>query len=142
MMAVDTSVILAMALGEPEADQFTALVGREPLVIGWPTLLEIRMVLTGRGFPNASDIVDQFVALPNVTAIVFDEAHYREAERAFDRFGKGRHPASLNMGDCFSYAVAVVARAALLFKGQDFGRTDLKYHPASAAQDFRSTGAG
>ncbi|MQB46554.1 type II toxin-antitoxin system VapC family toxin, partial [Rhizobium sp. ICMP 5592] len=110
MIAVDTSVILAMALGEPEAERFTSLVGREALAIGWPTLLEARMVLTGRGFSNASDIVDQFVRLPNVTTIAFDEKHYREAERAFDCFGKGRHPATLNMGDCFSYAVAAVAR--------------------------------
>lgn len=88
MIAVDTSVILAMALGEPEAERFTSLVGREAIAIGWPTLLESRMVLTGRGFPNASDIVDHFVRLPNVTAIAFDEKHYREAERAFDRFGK------------------------------------------------------
>ena len=134
MIAVDTSVILAMALGEPEAERFISLVGQEALAIGWPTLLEARMVLTGRGFPNASDIVDQFVRLPNVTAIAFDEKHYREAERAFERFGKGRHPAALNMGDCFTYAVAAVAKAPLLFKGQDFGETDVKCHPASATQ--------
>ena len=99
MIAVDTSVILAMALAEPEADSFTALLGREAVAIGWPTLLEARMVLTGKGFPNASDIVGQLVRLPNVTAIAFDAAHYHAAERAFDRFGKGRHPAALNMGD-------------------------------------------
>ncbi|MCY1247209.1 Ribonuclease VapC36 [compost metagenome] len=89
-------------------------------------------MLAGRGFPNASDIVDQLVQLPNVTAIAFDEAHYREAERAFDRFGKCRHPATLNMGDCFSYAVARITKAPLLFKGNDFGQTDLKIHPASS----------
>lgn len=132
MIAVDTSVILAMALEEPEAESFTALMGREAVAIGWPTLLEARMVLTGKGFPNASDIVGQLVRLPNVTAIAFGEAHYHEAERAFDRFGKGRHPAALNMGDCFAYAVAAVAGAPLLFKGGDFGRTDVPRHPQSA----------
>lgn len=90
------------------------------------------MVLTGKGFPNASNIIDQLVQLPNVTAVPFDDAHYREAERAFDRFGKGRHSAALNMGDCFSYAVAIVVKAPLLFKGNDFNKTDLKIHPASA----------
>ncbi|MBN9085178.1 MAG: VapC toxin family PIN domain ribonuclease [Rhizobiales bacterium 65-9] len=133
MIAVDTSVILAMALKEPEAERFTPVLRREAVAIGWPTLLEACMVLTGRGFPNAADIVDQLVRLPNVTAIAFDEKHYREAEQAFDRFGKGRHPAGLNMGDCFSYAVAAVAKAPLLFKGNDFGQTDLICHPVSAA---------
>ncbi|WP_142781925.1 type II toxin-antitoxin system VapC family toxin [Agrobacterium sp. T29] len=132
MIAVDTSVILTMALAEPEAERFTPLLGREAVAIGWPTLLEARMVLTGKGFPNASNIIDQLVQLPNVTAVAFDDAHYREAERAFDRFGKGRHSAALNMGDCFSYAVAIVAKAPLLFKGNDFHKTDLKIHPASA----------
>ena len=132
MIAIDTSVILAIALGEPEADQFQQLVRRDAVIIGWPTLLELRMVLTGKGFQNAAAIVDQFVDLPNVTAIAFDQAHYRAAEGAFDRFGKGRHPAGLNMGDCFSYAVAAVNKTPLLFKGQDFGKTDLKLHPESS----------
>jgi ribonuclease VapC len=132
MIAIDTSVIMAMALGEPEAQQFGSLVRQQPAVIGWPTLLEARMVLTGKGFANAAAIVAQFVALPNVTAMAFDERHYQAAEKAFDRFGKGRHPAGLNMGDCFSYAAASIAKAPLLFKGQDFGQTDLKLHPSSS----------
>ncbi|ABS17485.1 type II toxin-antitoxin system VapC family toxin [Brucella anthropi] len=132
MIAIDTSVILAIALREPEADPFERLVRRDAILIGWPTLLELRMVLTGKGFANAAAIVDQLIGLPNVTTIAFDEAQYRAAERAFDRFGKGRHAAGLNMGDCFSYAVASIARAPLLFKGHDFGKTDLKLHPESS----------
>ena len=121
-----------MALHEPEADEFQRLLRREAALIGWPPLLETRMVLTGKGFQNAAAIIDQLVDLPNITAIAFDQAHYRAAEQAFDRFGKGRHPAALNMGDCYSYAVASVAKAPLLFKGQDFGKTDLKLHPESS----------
>ena len=132
MIAIDTSVILAMALHETEADQFQRLIRRNTVLIGWPTLLETRMVLTGKGFLNAAAIVDQLAGLPNVTAIAFDQAHYRTAERAFDRFGKDRHPASLDMGDCFSYAVAAIAKAPLLFKGYNFGKTDLKLHPESS----------
>lgn len=132
MITIDTSVILAMALQEPEADHFQRLVRRDAILIGWPTLLELRMVLTGKGFANAAAIVNQLIGLPNVTTIAFDEAHYRAAERAFDRFGKGRHAAGLNMGDCFSYAVAAVNKAPLLFKGHDFGKTDLKLHPQSS----------
>lgn len=134
MIAIDTSVILALALGEPEAEQFQHLLQREAIIIGWPTLLELRMVLTGKGFANASAIVDQLTNLPNVTAVAFDQAHYRAAEKAFEKFGKGRHPAGLNMGDCFSYAVAEVAKAPILFKGHDFGQTDLELHPESAVQ--------
>ncbi|KAB2699938.1 type II toxin-antitoxin system VapC family toxin [Brucella lupini] len=132
MIAIDTSVILAIALREPEADPFERLVRRDAILIGWPTLLELRMVLAGKGFANAAAIVHQLVGLPNVTTIAFDEAHYRAAEHAFDRFGKGRHAAGLNMGDCFSYAIASIARAPLLFKGHDFGKTDLKLHPESS----------
>lgn len=133
MIVIDTSIILAIALQEAEAIPFERLVRREPAIIGWPTLLETRMVLTGKGFQNAAAIIDQLVDLPNITAIAFDQAHYRAAEQAFDRFGKGRHPAALNMGDCYSYAVAHVAKAPLLFKGQDFGKTDLKLHPESSS---------
>lgn len=132
MIAVDTSVIVATALGEPEAELFHALVSREEILVGWPTLLETRMVLTGKGFPSAAAVIAQLVALPNVTAVAFGERHYHAAEVAFARFGKGRHPASLNMGDCFSYAVSAVAKAPLLFKGRDFSQSDLKLHPASA----------
>lgn len=133
MIALDTSVILAMALGEPEAEAFQSVIARSPMIIGWPTLLETRMVLTGKGFPNAAAIIAQFLRLPNVSPVAFDQGHYHAAEDAFDRFGKGRHAAGLNMGDCFSYAVAQNAKAPLLFKGNDFGRTDVKCHPLSAA---------
>lgn len=132
MIAIDTSVIVATSLYEPEAELFHSLVTREEIIIGWPTLLETRMVLAGRGFSNPAAIIEQLVALPNVTAVAFGERHYQAAEKAFDLFGKGRHPASLNMGDCHSYAIAAIARAPLLFKGQDFGQTDLKLHPASS----------
>jgi ribonuclease VapC len=77
-------------------------------------------------------MIKQLAETPNVTTDVFDEKHYRAGESAFERFGRGRHPAALNMGDCFSYAAATIAKAPLLFKGHDFGRTDLKVHPASS----------
>ena len=132
MIAVDTSVILAMSLNEPEAELFHSLVAREEIVIGWPTILETRMVLAGKNFPNAAAIIKQLIELPNVTTVAFGERHYYAAEKAFARFGKGRHPASLNMGDCYSYAVAAIANAPLLFKGQDFSQTNLKLHPSSS----------
>lgn len=132
MIALDTSAIVATALGEPEAELFHALVSREEILVGWPTLLETRMVLTGKNFPSAAAVIAQLVALPNVTPVAFGERHYHAAELAFERFGKGWHPAGLNMGDCFSYAVSAVAKTPLLFKGRDFSQTDLKLHPASS----------
>jgi ribonuclease VapC len=132
MIAVDTSVIIAISMKEPEADVFRPLMGREPVIIGWPTLLEARMVLSGKGFVSAAKMIGRLAETANVTTVAFDEKHYRAAEEAFERFGRGRHPAALNMGDCFSYAVAAVAKAPLLFKGHDFGHTDLKLHPASS----------
>lgn len=132
MIVVDTSVILAMALGEAETERFHAIVTREPVAITWPTLLETRMVLAGRGFPNAAEIIRQLIDLPNLSATAFGRSHYDAAEKAFDQFGKGRHPAGLNFGDCFSYAVSKVSGAPLLFKGSDFSKTDLKLHPSSA----------
>lgn len=131
MIVIDTSVILAMSLGEAEADRFHAIVTRDEIAISWPTLLETRMVLSGRGFPNATEIIRQLIDLPNLTAVAFGERHYLIAEKAFEQFGKGRHPAGLNYGDCFSYAVSKVLDAPLLFKGSDFSKTDLKLHPAS-----------
>jgi len=131
VIAVDTSVVLAIVLDEPEAEVFRPIVGGQPVIVGWPTLLEIRMVLSGKGFVSASKIVERFFGTSNVTTVAFDEKHYRAAEDAFERFGKGRHRASLNMGDCFSYAVAATSKAPLLFKGRDFSETDLKLHPSS-----------
>lgn len=129
MIAVDTSAIVAIALDEPEAETFKAALRRDGVLIGWPTLFETRIVLAAKGFSNAADIVARLAAAPNVSAIPFDAKHYAAAENAYERFGKGRHPAALNMGDCFAYAVASVAGVALLFKGADFPETDVLRHP-------------
>ena len=131
MIALDTSVILAIALDEPEAEAFKTALRGASILIGWPTLFETRLVLAAKGFSNAGAIVARLVEAPNVSAVPFDRKHYEAAERAFERFGKGRHAAGLNTGDCFAYAVAAAAKAPLLFKGRDFAQTDLAAHPAS-----------
>ncbi|MBL0373680.1 type II toxin-antitoxin system VapC family toxin [Rhizobium sp. KVB221] len=134
MIAIDTSVILAIALDEPEAETFKTVLRQEPLLIGWPTLFETRIVLSAKGFANAGAIVARLAEAPNVSAIAFDNKHYRAAEHAYAHYGKGRHPAALNMGNCFSYAVASVGKSPLLFKGNDFAKTDVKCHPQSTQQ--------
>ncbi|MCL7999847.1 type II toxin-antitoxin system VapC family toxin [Brucella sp. 21LCYQ03] len=132
MIVVDTSVIVAIVLGELEAEAFKTVLRQEAVIIGWPTVFELRTVLAAKRFANAGDIINRFLDAPNITTIAFDGKHYHAAEHALERYGKGRHPASLNMGDCFSYAVSSVNKAPLLFKGHDFGQTDLKLHPESS----------
>jgi ribonuclease VapC len=131
-IALDTSAILAIALDEPEAEAFKKALRGAPILIGWPTLFETRLALAAKGFFNAGAIVAGLVEAPNVSAVAFDRKHFEKAEAAFERFGKGRHPAALDMGDCLAYAVAAVAKAPLLFKGREFGQTDLAVHSASA----------
>ena len=122
MIALDASVLIAIMLDQPEAATFkTALRQESSIVIGWPTLFETRTVLAAKGFSNPGGIVTGLSKAPNVVTIAFDRIHYLAPEMAFDRYGKGRHPASLNMGDCFSNAVAAIVKAPLLFKGQDSG---------------------
>ena len=132
MIAVDTSVLIAIFLEEPEAEAFKAVLAENDLVIGWPTLFETRTVLAAKRFSNPGHIITSLSEASNVDCVAFDRPHYLAAERALQHYGKGRHPAGLNMGDCFSYAVSAVAKVPLLFKGHDFSQTDLKLHPASS----------
>jgi ribonuclease VapC len=124
-MIVDTSAILAVLFHEAEHERLIdKLLRVENKGVGAPTLVEVSLVLTGRLGPSQG-MVDRFVQEFGVTIIPFEEAHWRTAADAFLRFGKGRHPAALNLGDCQSYAVAKLAQQPLLFIGNDFSQTDL-----------------
>jgi ribonuclease VapC len=132
--AVDSSAIVSWIVREPGSEVFGQVLSSEDLLLGWPTAFEIRRVLAGKRLAHARSLADHVLDLPNVTLVSFDERHYRAAEYGFEHFGKGKgNPPVLNLGDCFSYAVAKVADSPLLFRGRDFGRTDLKRHPASIA---------
>ena len=87
------------------------------------------MVMIGRGAPGAADGLDALVRRRGIEIVPFDQEQALGSRAAFIRFGKGRHPAGLNFGDCFTYALAKVRAEPLLFKGDDFARTDLR--PAS-----------
>ena len=131
MIVVDSSAILAIALAEGEAQRFSDVVASEEFAFGWPTVLETNMVLFGRsGLTNA--FMTDFLSYEKARPIAFGRDHYATALEAFEKFGKGRHPAQLNYGDCMAYAVARELDAPLLFKGGDFAQTDVKVHPASA----------
>ena len=96
------------------------------MVVGVPTLLELRMVLAGRvGLDRAEAMIDALL-FDAIRRVDFDQRHLAAAIAAFDRYGKGRHPASLNFRDCMAYAVATVAGCPLLYKGDDFAATDIR----------------
>ena len=115
-----------MLLGEPERDQFiAALAEAEDPLISAGTLLEASIVLQSKlGDAGLADL-DELLATAGVRCVAVDLAQAHAARDAFARFGKGRDAAGLNYGDCFAYALAKVAQAPLLFKGDDFRRTDV-----------------
>lgn len=125
-MIVDTSALVAVLLGEPEFDEFTLLI--EDSVqsrVSAVSFVELLIVMEGRIGPSAISRIDAFLLR---TAITVEPVTYEQAllaRKAFLVFGKGRHPAGLNFGDCFSYALAKATGEPLLFKGDDFSKTDL-----------------
>ncbi|MCC0804892.1 type II toxin-antitoxin system VapC family toxin [Methylobacterium sp. W2] len=126
MIVLDTSAIVAIALSEPEEWDFNRLIARRKAVVGAPTLVEARMVLDSRIPDAVVDFLGGFSSRPAISVLSFDARMYELACDAFARFGKGRgHPARLNFGDCMSYAVARHTKLPLLFKGDDFGQTDI-----------------
>ena len=126
-MIIDTSAVVAILAGEDDAALYAKLIEREPLPkIGTPALLEASMVLTRWFGEQASSALDAFVRESAAEIIPFDLPQLRAAEDAYQRFGKDRHPAALNFGDCMSYALARVCDEELLFKGDDFSKTDIR----------------
>lgn len=126
-MILDTSAIVAVFLREPDfEDVLEKLDGTDqPLGIGTPTLVETGIVLAARLKADPRPALAKFLADFEVAAIPFGDPHWREALEAFARFGKGRHKAALNFGDCMTYATARLSGQALLFAGDDFRKTDL-----------------
>lgn len=125
-MVIDTSALIALLRREPEADAFARAVEADPRrLISTVTKLEAGMVALGRFGPAAAADLDALLAVIAPDVILFDEQQADAARAAFVRFGRGRHPAALNFGDCAAYALAVCEAEPLLFKGTDFGATDV-----------------
>jgi ribonuclease VapC len=125
-MVIDSSALISVLLGEVDANRFIMAINTgAPLLIAAPTWVEAAMVITARKGAEGFQEFEQLIAASGIEIVEFDQALAREAYLAWQRFGKGRHPASLNMGDCFSYALAKHRKEALLFKGNDFPETDL-----------------
>jgi ribonuclease VapC len=123
---LDSSAIVAILLKEAPAEELVEKLLRVSEVgIGSPTLAETAIVLSARLRGDARGTLSRFLGEASVITVPFGEAHYSTAVDAWLRFGKGRHPANLNFGDCLSYATAKVAERPLLCTGEDFAKTDL-----------------
>jgi ribonuclease VapC len=126
MIAVDTSAIIAILAQEHCYKNYVSVIERASgTVMSVASLLEVTMVWTSRQPDAPATVTDRLLAKLGITLVDVTEHQIVLAREAFLRFGKGRHPAGLNYGDCFAYALAKSLDVPLLFKGDDFGRTDI-----------------
>ena len=126
MIAIDISAVIAILREEDEAETFAlAIAEAEQCFFSAVGLLEASMVMIGRGPPELGDRLDALVQDLAIEIVPFDGDLARESRAAFIRFGRGRHPAGLNFGDCVSYGLAQARGLPLLYKGEDFAKTDV-----------------
>jgi ribonuclease VapC len=124
-MVIDASALIAILAGEPDAEIYNrALVRDAARVICPVNWLEVAMVLNSRDAEARAEL-DAYVARAAIEIVPVDAEQMRLAEHAWKSFGKGRHRARLNLGDCFAYALAKSSGEPLLFKGDDFRHTDV-----------------
>jgi ribonuclease VapC len=126
---VDASAMIAMMVGEGDADELADLLGADrqrlySAVSVWETIAGLCRTYVF-SIPSARTVVQSFIELNDLKFVTIGERELELASQAYAEFGKGRHPAALNMGDCFTYACAKANRARLLFKGEDFTKTDI-----------------
>ncbi|MBN8727210.1 MAG: type II toxin-antitoxin system VapC family toxin [Xanthomonadales bacterium] len=125
-MVVDTSALVAIMTGEPEQAAFIAAIDRaETCLLSTVTLVEASIVMEARHGPGGLHLLELLIERSGMELVDVDAAQARLAQTAWRRFGKGRHPAGLNFGDCFPYALALARGEPLLFKGADFSQTDI-----------------
>ena len=129
MVFVDASALIAIMTGEPDAADLTDLLEAERLrlcsaVSIWETIAGLCRSYT-YSVPTARTHVRRFLEAGNIQFVSIGEREFEIAAEAYAQYGRGRHPAALNMGDCFAYACARANRARLLFKGEDFTKTDI-----------------
>ncbi|MDZ7628317.1 MAG: type II toxin-antitoxin system VapC family toxin [Parvularculaceae bacterium] len=125
MIAVDTSAIYAMIAAEPEEALLRAALGSgDSFVMSAGNVLELQLVTAGRGI--SWEKIQQILESYNIAVRAFDEPQLQVARAAVVKYGRGRHPAKLNYGDCFAYALAKSEGAPLLYVGGDFALTDVR----------------
>ena len=125
-MIVDTSAVLAVLFGESDADRYARLmVQADRCRMSVANFLEAAMVVEGRAGAAGGDELDLLAQRTPIELEPVTVEHFEAARRAWRRFGKGNHPAGLNFGDCFAYALAETTGEPLLYKGDDFALTDM-----------------
>jgi ribonuclease VapC len=126
-MVLDTSAVMAILLQEPAADRLVAALDADRTrLISAATVVEASLVLLGRYGEAGEPLLDRLLRGIGAEVVPVGDEHVTLARDAALRFGRGRHPAALNFGDCFSYALAVARGEPLLFVGDDFARTDVE----------------
>lgn len=126
-MIVDSSALLAVLLRESESTRFEEAIAKAPSCrISVANALEAYIVVVSRGGTEAGEELDSFLDTAQIELSPVTEEQLTNARRAWLRFGKGFHPAALNFGDCFAYALAESTGEPLLFKGDDFSRTEIE----------------
>jgi len=123
---LDSSAIVAIMLAEPGYKTLLDKIGSSAVVaVSSPTVVEAAMVLSSRLGRDARPELNEFLKHAEAEVTPFTDEHGSLAMDAFLRYGKGRHPAALNFGDCLAYAAAALSASPLLFTGKDFSRTDI-----------------
>jgi ribonuclease VapC len=126
-MVIDTSALIAVLLSDPLAPRLvTAIEAASPRLLSATNLLEAAMVIESRKGEIGGRELDLLLYRSAVEVVPVDHDQAEIARTAWRQFGKGRHPAGLNYGDCFAYALARARRLPLLFQGDDFARTDIE----------------
>ena len=125
-MIVDTSAVLSILFNEPDARRHaSAIMTAHPCRMSVANVLEAAIVLEGRAGSTAAHELDALLESAEIELVPVTVELLEAARRAWRRFGKGNHPAALNFGDCFAYALARTTGEPLLFKGDDFSQTDV-----------------
>jgi ribonuclease VapC len=127
LIVVDSSALLAIYLDEPEGPVFArSMVSADGPLIGAQNLVEASMIAEGRNGERGCRDLDRLIEALDIKVVDFGRRHVEAAREAFRRFGKCRHRAALNFGDCCAYALAKTLDVPLLFKGNDFALTDIQ----------------
>ena len=125
-MVIDTSALMAILLEEADASVYvSAILSDRRRLLSAASFLEASIVLLRRRSPDGTVLLDTLVRRLRLTVVPVDREQAALGREAFRRYGRGAHPAALNFGDCFSYALAKVSGEPLLFKGNDFSQTDI-----------------
>lgn len=126
-IVVDSSALLAMLFLEDDAGQIAAKIAdSDEIFISAVSYAETGIVLDNRQYPSKKSYdLDELIDTFDGEIIAMDKEQAQKARLAYQKFGKGKHPAKLNMGDCFSYALAKQMNVPLLYKGDDFSKTDI-----------------